>query len=136
MKLNLLAFDNDFIYATDEKGKTYKQSLLWYPALKSATDEQRRNYTTGFGGFHWRDLDEDISFESFTYKDAIPSTIQEFFLVHKEINVAEFAKRLGINATLMRNYINGFKKPSRMREMEIINAIHEIGKEYIAFCRA
>ena len=40
---------------------------------------------------------------------------------------------IGINATLMRNYINGFKKPSKIREREIINAIHDIGKEYLSF---
>ena len=136
MKLGKLSFDNGFIYAQDETGRTYKQSLLWYPALLSATDEQRQNYTVGFGGFHWRDLDEDISFESFTYEDALPSTFQEFFLVHKEINVSEFAKRIGLNPTLMRNYINGFKKPSKKREQQIINAIHEIGKEYVSFCMA
>lgn len=136
MKLGKLSFDNGFIYAQDETGRTYKQSLLWYPALLSATDEQRQNYTVGFGGFHWRNLDEDISFESFTYEDAVPSTFQEFFLVHKEINVSEFAKRIGINPTLMRNYINGFKKPSKKREQQIINAIHEIGKEYVSFCMA
>ena len=136
MKLSKLSFDKDFIYAQDEKGRTYKQSLLWYPALKSATDQQRQNYSVGFGGFHWRDLDEDISFESFEYEDAVPSTFQEFFLIHKEINVAEFAKRIGINDTLMRNYINGFKKPSKRREQEIINAIHQIGNEYLAFCIA
>ena len=136
MKLSKLSFDNGFIYAQDESGRMYKQSLLWYPALMSATDEQRQNYTVGFGGFHWRDLDEDISFESFTYEDAVPSTFQEFFLVHKEINVSEFAKRIGLNPTLMRNYINGFKKPSKIREQQIINAIHEIGKEYVSFCMA
>lgn len=133
MKLSKLSFDKDFIYAQDEKGRTHKQSLLWYPALMSATDQQRQNYSVGLGGFHWRDLDEDISFESFEYEDAVPSTFQEFFLVHKEINVAEFAKRIGINDTLMRNYINGFKKPSKIREQKIINAIHQIGEEYLAF---
>ena len=34
----------------------------------------------------------DISFESFTYEDSEPSALQRFFLTHKEINVAEFAR--------------------------------------------
>jgi len=75
----------------------------------------------------------DISFESFEYEDAVPSSFQEFFLIHKEINIAEFAKKVGINATLLRNYINGFKKPSKAREEGIINAIHELGQEYTSF---
>ncbi len=133
MKLTNLRFDSEYIYATDEKGRTLKQSLLWYPNLKSASDEDRANYTVGFAGFHWRNLDEDVSFESFEYDDTVPSPFQEFFLTHKEINVAEFAKRANINATLLRNYINGFKKPSKEREELILNTIHEIGREYINF---
>ena len=46
---------------------------------------------------------------------------------------AEFAKRIGLNATLLRNYINGFKKPSASREKEIIAAIHGLGLEYCRF---
>ena len=132
-KLRNISFDSKFIYAEDKTGRRLKQSLLWYPALAGASDEQRKNYTVGFTGFHWRDIDEDVSFESFEYDDAVPSRLQEFFLLHKEINVAEFAKRIGINATLLRNYINGFKKPSAARENEIIAAIHSLGLEYCRF---
>jgi DNA-binding transcriptional regulator YiaG len=53
-------------------------------------------------------------------------------LTHKEINVAEFARSLGINPTLLRNYINGFKKPSKEREEEIMAHIHKLGEEMIA----
>jgi len=53
-------------------------------------------------------------------------------LTHKEINVAEFARSLGINPTLLRNYINGFKTPSKKREMEILDHIHRLGEEMIA----
>ena len=133
MKLGNIQFDAEFIYATDEKGRTLKQSLLWYPALKDASDEERQKYAIGFDGFHWRNLDEDISFESFEYDDAVPTPFQEFFLNHKEINIAEFAKRIGINATLLRNYINGFKKPSKARERQIVEEINKLGREYSSF---
>ena len=56
------------------------------------------------------------------------------FLTHREINVAEFARSIGMNATLLRNYINGFKKPSAERESEILAHIHKLGKEMIAAC--
>ena len=131
-ELSNIRFDAEFIYATDENGRTLRQSLLWYPALKDASEEERQNYTVGFDGFHWRCLDEDISFESFEYDDAVPTPLQEFFLSHKEINVAEFAKRIGINATLLRNYINGFKKPSKERERQIVEEINKLGREYIS----
>lgn len=124
-------FDADYIYAETQEGMTLRQSLLWYPKLKDATDEQRNNYKVGFDGVHWRVLDTDISFESFEYDDAEPTIIQRFFLTHKELNVAEFAKRIGINASLLRNYINGFKKPSPEREALILKGIKELGEEYI-----
>ena len=132
-KLCNITFDSKYIYAEDATGRKLKQSLLWYPALMGASEDQRKRYEIGFTGIHWRELDEDISFESFEYDDAIPSKVQEFFLMHKEINVAEFAKRIGINATLLRNYINGFKKPSAAREAEILDAIHQLGLEYCAY---
>ena len=132
MKINEIWFDADYIYGRDEEGKEYKQSLLWYPKLRAASKKERSQFTIGLGGLHWRELDEDISFESFAYEDAEPSALQRFFLTHKEINVAEFARLIGMNPTLLRNYINGFKKPSKEREQEIIEHIHKLGKEMIA----
>lgn len=130
MVIKKIWFDADNIYGKDESGKIYKQSLLWYPRLKAASDEERSKYKFGFDGIHWRNIDEDISFESFGYDDAEPSKLQKFFLTHKELNISEFAKRVGINATLLRNYINGFKHHSKEREEKILNSIHAIGKEY------
>jgi len=132
MTIKDIYFKEDYIYGIDESGKKHRQSLLWYPKLRNATDEQRSAYRIGFDGIHWRDLDEDISFESFWYEDAEPTNLQRFFLTHKEINVAEFAKSLGLNASLLRNYINGFKKPSVEREKDILAHIHKLGREMLA----
>lgn len=130
MKLDKIWFDKDYIYGKDTKGNEYKQSLLWYPKLKEADDEERDKYKFAHDGIHWDKLDEAVSFESFTYDDADPSEMQKFFLTHKELNISVFAKRMGINPTLLRNYINGFKRPSVEREEQILNAIYELGKEY------
>ena len=124
-------FDGGFIYGKDEAGNVLVQSLLWYPRLREASNEERGKYRFGREGIHWRELDEDISFESFWYGDAIPSPMQMFFLQHKEINIAEFANRVGINPTLLRNYINGFKKPSPARNRLIMSKIKELGEEYV-----
>ena len=40
----------------------------------------------------------------------------------------------GMNATLLRNYINGFKKPSAERANAILAHIHKLGKEMMAAC--
>lgn len=132
MKITKIWFDTDFIYGEDESGKEYRQSLLWYPGLMNATDEERLDYKFGFRGIHWRGLDEDVSFDSFADADAIPTAMQRFFLTHKEIKLSEFAKLIGIDPTLLRNYINGFKKPSKKRERRILNGIHLLAQEYAA----
>lgn len=130
MKITRIWFDQDYIYGVDESGKEYRQSLLWYPNLKNATDEERANYKFGFRGIHWRGLDEDISFDSFTDSDAEPTALQRFFLTHKEIKISEFARIINIDATLLRNYINGFKKPSKAREQTILCGIHTLAHQY------
>ena len=85
MKIEKIWFDNDYIYGEDSNGKTYKQSLMWYPKLRNATDEERNNYKFGFDGIHWRNLDEDISFESFCYGDAEPTPDSFYYARHKQI---------------------------------------------------
>ncbi len=130
MKIKEIWFEGDYLCGRDEEGREYRQSLLWYPRLRKASEEERGRYTMSTVGIHWRELDEDVSFESFAYEDAEPTKLQRFFLRHREINVSEFAKLAGINAALLRNYINGFKKPSKERERQILEQIHALGKEY------
>ncbi len=130
MKIKKIWFDGDYLYGKADNGKIYRQSLLWYPRLRTAGDDVRSRYTMSTIGIHWRELDEDVSFESFEYEDAEPTNLQRFFLTHKELNIAEFAKLIGINPTLLRNYIHGFKKPSKERECQILEQIHKIGAEF------
>ena len=46
-----------------------------------------------------------------------------------ELNVGQVAKAMGINETLFRNYVNGSKRPSASRIMDIENFLHKLGKE-------
>ena len=132
MKIRDIRFTDTHIIGVDDSGKEWSQSLLWYPGLNSATTEQRADYEVGLDGFHWRNVNEDISFESFFYEDSEPTPLQRFFLIHKEIKISEFAKMVGIDASLLRNYINGFKKPSPTREQVILSGIHNLAREYAA----
>jgi hypothetical protein len=38
---------------------------------------------------------------------------------------------MGMNPTLLRNYINGFKKPSKKQEQKIMDRIHKLGAEML-----
>jgi len=78
MKITKIWFDDEHIFGSNETGRVYRQSLLWYPKLRAASNEERSQYTFGFDGIHWRNLDEDISFESFVYDDAEPTPLAAF----------------------------------------------------------
>lgn len=72
MKIKEIWFEKDQIYGRDENGQVHSQSLLWYPRLRAASATEREQYTIGLDGLHWRNVDEDISFESFLYNDSQP----------------------------------------------------------------
>jgi len=129
-KINKIWFDGEWLYGLGDDGKTYRQSLLWYRDLLDADDETRNDYRFVYDGIFWNRVDLQVSFESFLYDEAEPSPMQRFFLTHPEINISGFARKTGINATLLRNYINGFKKPSREREEEILAGIRSLGREF------
>ncbi len=120
MKIKEIWFTNDYIYGRDETGREYSQSLLWYPKLRAANDSERAKYTFGFDGIHWRALDEDVSFESFTYEDSEPTALQRYFLTHRDINVSSFAKSIGMDSGLLNKYIIGFAKPTAECEKSIL----------------
>lgn len=133
MKITKICLGDDYIIGTTEKGEELKQSLLWYPALMNASEEVRNDYRFGEEGIFWNRIDVQISFESFLYPDAEPSRLQRFFITHPEINVTGFAKKFGLNPSLLRSYINGFKTPSVAREQVILQLIHKLGEEYSTY---
>lgn len=132
MILTKIWFENNRIYGLTDEGETVWQSLLWYKRLYAATDEQRNDYELDDDGIHWYALDEDVSFESFEYNDPEPQGVARVFLMHPELNASAVARRLGIGQSLMAQYINGIKKPSKEREARILAEIRAIGKELIA----
>lgn len=129
MKLTRIWFENNRIYGLTDTGNTVWQSLLWYKRLNAATEEQRNNYEMDEEGIHWYGLDEDISYESFEYNDPEPQGISRLFLSHPELNASAVARRIGISQSLMMQYINGMKKPSKEREHLILNEVKAIGRE-------
>lgn len=129
-KIDRIWFEGEWLYGLGDDGVIYRQSLLWYGRLMKASDEERALYEISTIGIHWPSLDEDVSFESFEYPEAEPSRLQRFFLTHPEINVSGFARKFGMNPSLLRSYVNGFKIPSEQKEQEILRMIHKLGEEY------
>ena len=134
MKISKIWFDGDRIYGQTDDGRTLWQSLLYYRRLRGATEAERQDYEMDDEGIHWYALDEDVSFESFEYDDPEPVGISRVFLSHPELNASAVGRRLGISQSLMAQYINGTKKPSKERERLIMDEIANIGKELQKVC--
>ena len=55
--------------------------------------------------------------------------IRWLFEQFPELNAGQIAKAMGINETLFRNYINGSKRPSAERVLDIEKFIQKLGEE-------
>ena len=132
MKAKRVWFEGERIYIETEDGRTLWQSILYYQRLMNATEDQRNDYELEHFGIHWEEIDEDVSYESFEYDMPEPVGISRIFLTHPELNASAVARRLGIQQSLLAQYIRGLKKPSAEREQMILDAIREIGSELSA----
>lgn len=53
----------------------------------------------------------------------------QFFQYYKVLNADFLAKRIGMNPSLLSQYVHGTKKPSDRQTKKILNGIHRIGQE-------
>lgn len=54
---------------------------------------------------------------------------KQFFQYYRVLNAKVIAEKIGMNPTLLSQYVQGKKNPSQQQTERIINAIHEIGIE-------
>lgn len=55
--------------------------------------------------------------------------LQQFFQYYRVLNARQLAERIGMNPTLLSQYVQGRKKPSQVQNEKIIKGIQQIGKE-------
>ena len=55
--------------------------------------------------------------------------LESFFEFYKVINAKALSKRIGMNQSLLSQYINGIKKPSPTQTKRILKGVQQIGKE-------
>jgi len=55
--------------------------------------------------------------------------IQSFFDFYKVINAKALSERIGMNQSLLAQYINGSKIPSSVQRKRILNGVQQIGRE-------
>jgi len=61
-----VSFMSDSLHVTLADGREISAPLEWFPRLRQATPEQKKNWRLIGGGIgiHWEAIDEDISVES------------------------------------------------------------------------
>lgn len=105
------AFSEDYPIFTTGKSipelinNTYEATDLYFEEEKSGLDHQ------------------DIKFEI---------DFQQFFKFYKVINANFLAEKIGMNASLLSQYVQGHKKPSARQTKKILQGIHQIGQELSA----
>ncbi len=55
--------------------------------------------------------------------------LPHFFQFYKVINAKALSKRIGMNQSLLAQYIKGVKKPSATQTRRILNGVQQVGKE-------
>jgi len=54
---------------------------------------------------------------------------KQFFKYYKVINAKFLGEKIGMNPTLLSQYVSGTKKPSTKQTEKILSGIHQIGQE-------
>lgn len=55
--------------------------------------------------------------------------LESFFDFYKVINVKALSERIGMNQSLLAQYIKGIKKPSALQTKRILQGVQQIGRE-------
>ncbi len=54
---------------------------------------------------------------------------EQFFKYYKLLNAKYLAEKIGMNPTLLSQYVRGHKKPSIKQTEKILTGIHQVGRE-------
>ena len=78
----------------------------------------------------------NLSFEEEEYVYTIDEIefsydMQSFFAFYKLINAKALSERIGMNQSLLSQYISGIKKPSAKQANRILQGVNTIGKELL-----
>lgn len=131
MDITKIWLTDDAVHIRTAEGREAKELFADYARLRNAPREALEDYTSDSFGIHWNQLDEDLSYESF-FKEKHENKLYKLFMSFPEINVSALARRLGIQQSLMAQYIGGSKKPSKERQDAILAELRKIGNELMS----
>ena len=76
----------------------------------------------------------ELSFEDLGYTFSIDEIkfeydLESFFDFYKIINAKALSERIGMNQSLLAQYIKGIKKPSAPQTKRILEGVQQVGRE-------
>lgn len=72
---------------------------------------------------------EDLNFIYTIDEIKLTLDLQSFFDFYKVINAKALSARIGMNQSLLAQYISGSKKPSTLQRKRILKGVQQIGRE-------
>ena len=72
---------------------------------------------------------EDLNFIYTIDEIKLTLDLQSFFDFYKVINAKALSARIGMNQSLLAQYISGSKKPSTLQRKRILKEVQQIGRE-------
>ena len=75
---------------------------------------------------------QDDNFIFSTEEIILKLDLQSFFEFYKVLNVKALSERIGMNQSLLAQYISGTKKPSATQTKRILSGVQQVGKELAA----
>ncbi|MCU0375744.1 MAG: type II toxin-antitoxin system HicB family antitoxin [Chitinophagaceae bacterium] len=75
--------------------------------------------------FYFEDQQIEIGLEQIQFE----VDFKQFFQYFKVLNARHLAEKIGMNPTLLSQYVQGHKKPSAIQTQKILQGIHQIGQE-------
>ena len=111
----------------------------------SAYSKDWEKMPVGTIGDNYQDLRKNLVDAIDTYYDAyginkkaslgdfeLQMDLAQFFDFYKVINASDLGERIGMNKSLLYQYVNGQKTPSNKQVNKILSGIKELGKELSA----
>jgi predicted RNase H-like HicB family nuclease len=98
-----------------------------YPIYTTGRDvKELENNIIEAINFHLRESGEKTTIfrKNLVFSFSIPSLFQLY-----PINLKHFAQRIGMNYTLLSQYVQGRKKPSEKQTEKIVEGLQEVGRE-------
>ncbi len=111
------------IERTDTGFSAYSDEYPIFTSGKTITELQ--NNAIEATQLYFEEKTEKITIENLKFE----FDFKQFFQYYNVINAKVLAKKIGMNATLLSQYVSGRKKPSETQTEKILIGIHKIGQE-------